>query len=99
MPQLHGMPAHGKRVRNFHVPLPDDLYRRLRAVAARTGLPATEIAREAIRGALKRQQQAELRESIRRYATAMAGTSYDLDEELESAGLEVLLAGDRNETR
>ena len=36
------------RVRNFHLPLPEALYRRLRSQAAAAGQPATVVARHAI---------------------------------------------------
>ena len=84
-----------RNVRNFHVPLPEDLYRRLRKEAARLGLPATELAREAIRGALKQRQRDALREAIMRYARESAGTRDDLDIDLESAAIEHLLARSR----
>lgn len=94
MPQLHGM-REATRNRNFHVPLPEDLYRRLRKEAARLGLPATELAREAIRAALKQRQRDALREAITRYARESAGTRDDLDANLESAAIEHLLARSR----
>jgi len=36
------------RMKNFHLPLPDDLYEHLRAAAEHSKVPATAIAREAI---------------------------------------------------
>jgi hypothetical protein len=58
-------------LRNFHVPLSEDLYSRLREEAGRSKQPATALARH-------------------------AGTSMDLDEELESASLEQLCAQEEN---
>jgi len=57
-------------LRNFHVPLSEDLYSRLREDA--------------------------LHEAIAAYAARHAGTSMDLDEELESASLEQLCAQEEN---
>ncbi len=82
------------RTRNFHLPLPAPLYDRLRRESKRTGRPATEIAREGIRAFLDVRQRAALHEAISRYAAAASGSSLDLDEDLESAGIEVLLGTD-----
>jgi hypothetical protein len=95
MPQIHGMADAMRKVRNFHVPLPADLYRRLRLEAARSNVPATELVRDAIRDALKQRQRAAVEAAIETYARAMAGTDHDLDEELEAAGIEHLLAEER----
>jgi hypothetical protein len=81
-----------QRLKNFHVPLPEDVYLRLRKEAARSSIPATELAREAIRAALKSRQRDALRDSISRYALQVAGTTDDLDEALESASVDDLLA-------
>jgi hypothetical protein len=80
------------RNRNFHLPLPEDLHRRLRAEAERQGLPATEVAREAIRSALRARQRERIDAEISRYARAVAGTRSDLDEDLEAASIDHLLA-------
>jgi len=76
-------------IRNFHVPLPDPLYRRLRDAAKRTSQPATTLARYAIDHWLRQQQRSMVREAIATYAAAVAGTRDDLDEALESAALEL----------
>ena len=91
MPQIHGMASAVRKIRNFHVPLPEGLYRRLRKESARTGVPATELAREGIRHVLKQHQKEAVSAAIERYARAMAGTPHDLDEELEAAAVEHLL--------
>ena len=36
------------RNQNFHLPLPDSVYRRLRKEAEHRGIPATALAREAV---------------------------------------------------
>jgi len=51
-------------VRNFHVPLPEPLYRRLRDAAARAHQPATVVARNAIEAWLRQQRRAFVREAI-----------------------------------
>ncbi len=79
-------------LRSFHLPLPADLYEELRAQARRTGRPATTVARQVIADGLRALRRHELAEEIAEYARENAGTSADLDAELEAAGIESLLA-------
>jgi hypothetical protein len=80
--------------RNLHVPLPDATYRQLRIEAQRSNRPATEIAREAIDRWLAEQRRLLVHESVMEYALDLAGSPADLDEQLEAAGIESLLAMD-----
>ncbi len=73
---------------NFHVPLPDTVYRRLRDEAAHAGQPATALARQAIEAWLGERRKAAMHEALAAYAVKHAGTDVDLDEALEAAGLE-----------
>jgi predicted DNA-binding protein len=82
--------------RNLHVPLPEPLHRRLRAEAERVGRPATELAREAIDRWLDEQQRLLVREAIREYASHVAGSGDDLDDELEAAAVERLMVADED---
>ena len=78
---------------NFHVPLPDSLYKALKVASVETRRPRTDIAREAIimwLGALERQR---VDTQIEAYARAMAGSPADLDPDLEAAGVSHLLSG------
>jgi len=77
-------------LRNFHLPLPDDVYQALRDEAAAVKQPATVIARRAIETWLHERKRAAVREAIAAYAAEHAGTSADLDTELEAAGLQML---------
>jgi hypothetical protein len=77
-------------LRNFHVPLPEDLYNRLREEADRSKQPATETARQAIESWLEQRRKTALHEAIAAYAGRHAGTPVDLDEALEAASLEHL---------
>ncbi len=77
--------------KNLHVPLPDELNRELRAEAKRSGQPATELAREAIRSLLENRKREALHREIADYATVVAGTQQDLDPDLEAASVEHLL--------
>ena len=79
-------------LRSFHLPLPAELYEELRAEARRRGRPATTVARQVIAAGLRTMRRHELAEEIAEYARANAGTSADLDPELEAAGIESLLA-------
>ena len=82
-------------MRNFHLPLPERTYTLLRAEAERAQLPATTLAREAIDAWLKDQARKAKHNAIAEYAAEMAGTSLDLDRELESAGIEHLMKAGR----
>lgn len=81
------MPA---AVRNFHLPLPEPLYRRLQEVAAQANRPATAVARYAIDSWLRQQRRAAVREAIAAYAAGAGGSRHDLDPALEAASLEAL---------
>jgi hypothetical protein len=74
--------------RNFHLPLPDALYTRLRAEAQRARQPATSLARQALEAWLVQREKAALGEAITDYASECAGGTEDLDPELEHAALE-----------
>jgi predicted DNA-binding protein len=78
------------RARNFHLPLPEELYLELRRQAQRRGRPATVIAREALERTLWEYRRQELAEEIAEYARVCAGTGVDLDPELEAAATESL---------
>ena len=82
-------------MKNFHVPLTDQAYSQLRQEADRTKLPATSLAREAIDYWLRVQRRRARKEAIGEYAREMAGTRFDLDPELEAAGIEHLIESQR----
>lgn len=78
-------------MKNFHLPLPEQIYTLLRAEADRTQVPATTLAREAIDSWLKDRARKARHDAIAAYAAEMAGTTLDLDHDLESAGIEHLM--------
>lgn len=80
----------GTALRNIHVPLPDEIYFELRAEAERLKQPATLLVRMAIEAWLEQRRAAILHKEIAAYAARHSGTSFDLDEDLEVAGLERL---------
>ena len=51
-------------VRNFHLPLPEPTYRRLRDAARQAKQPATAIARYVIESWLRQERKAMLHEAI-----------------------------------
>jgi len=81
---------------NFHLPMPARLYRDLRAAAERRGVPATVLARQALEEWLEAHRRLAVSEAIAAYAAGAAGTTADLDPDLESAGVETL-AGEPEE--
>jgi hypothetical protein len=81
-----------KAIKNFHVPLPQQVYDALREEAAVLGRPATVVARDAIEAWLRERKRAGVREAIATYAVAHAGSVADLDPALERASLDLLRA-------
>ncbi len=75
---------------NFHVPLPTQVYCRLRQEAERQHKPATQLVKQAIEYWLEQQERLALHEEIATYAAHAAGTEDDLDESLEAASVEHL---------
>jgi predicted DNA-binding protein len=75
---------------NFHVPLPSGVYRRLRSEAERQHKPATQLVKQVVEYWLDEQEKLALHEEIARYAAEVAGSSDDLDEQMEAASLEYL---------
>ena len=82
-------------MRNFHLPLPDETYDRLKIAAERCNVPATVLAREAIDFWLRQQLRKARHDAISAFAAEAAGTPLDLDDELETAGVEQLIKNGR----
>lgn len=76
---------------NLHVPLSAELHERLRAEAARSGHPATGLARDAIAAWLEERERLAVHEEIASYAREVAGSPADLDPALEKAAVEHLV--------
>ncbi|BDC51547.1 hypothetical protein F183_A38630 [Bryobacterales bacterium F-183] len=77
-------------MKNVNVPLPEDLYAEIRAVATATNVPAADVVREAVDTWLHAQKRESRKKAIADYAREMAGTSFDLDRDLEAATAEHL---------
>jgi hypothetical protein len=82
-------------MKNFHLPLPERTYVLLRAEADRARLPATTLVRKVIDAWLEDQARKARHDAIAEYAAMMAGTEFDLDSELEAAGIEHLVTAGR----
>lgn len=82
-------------VKNFHLPLREDVYEALRQEAAVLRKPATAVAREAIEAWLRERRRTAVHEAIAAYASRQAGTLADLDPSLERASLELWQEGGR----
>lgn len=78
-------------MKNFHLPLPEPTYNHLKAAAERARVPATTLAREAIDSWLRQESRKARHDAIAAYAREMAGTDFDLNPDLESAGIEYLV--------
>jgi predicted DNA-binding protein len=77
-------------VKNFHIPLPEDLYQKLHQEAKRCKRPATELARKALEAWIKQRERQAVAEAIAEYAAQQTGKA-DLDKELEAASIELLM--------
>lgn len=81
--------------KNFHLPLPERLYRDLQQEAKKRGRPATVVARGAIQAWLRQVRRQEVAEAITEYANRYGGTELDLDPELERAGIDSWLNSEK----
>lgn len=77
--------------KNFHLPLPEALYDELRSAAREVDQPATRFAQELMRAGLEEWHRARRRQQIAAYARQVAGSSEDLDPDLERAAIDSLV--------
>jgi hypothetical protein len=77
--------------KNFHLPLPEAFYDELRSAAREVDQPATRFAQELMRTGLDEWRRVRRRQQIAAYARQAAGSSEDLDPELERAGITSLV--------
>jgi len=82
-------------MRNFHLPLPEEIYNDLRQEAARSSQPATALARQAIELWLRHRRKVARHQTIAAFAAKHTGTTLDLDPRLEAASIEHLTDEDR----
>jgi hypothetical protein len=86
-------------MKNFHLPLPDQVYDQLKTEAQRSRIPATSMARHAIQTWLAARRKAARKQAIAAYAAEMAGTEFDLDPQLEAASLDLLFESEPPKVR
>lgn len=77
-------------MKNLHIPISESVHAVLMAHAKATGESATSLARGAIEHLAKEIEREQIRAEIAAFAAEYAGTEWDLDPELEAAGLECL---------
>ena len=80
-------------MRNLHIPVPEELYVRLKDESRRSGRPATEIARNAIGAWISAVRKAAVRRDLAAYVAEMAGTDQDIDPLMQAASLLTELRG------
>ena len=78
------------KTKNFHVPLPEPLYNRLKEEAVKCSIPATKLARQAIKFWLKEREKNNLHSAIKNYASQYGGSEFDLDEDLENTSIDYM---------
>jgi hypothetical protein len=78
-------------MKNFHLPLPNQVYDELKSEAQRSRMPATSMARLAIQSWLAARKKTARKQAIAAYAAGMAGTAFDLDRALEAATIDLLI--------
>ena len=77
-------------IKNFHVPLPLDMYDLLTSSAKEKKVPATKLVRNLIEVWLKQRRRKKNQDEFKNFARKYAGTKFDLDEDLEQVSLEFL---------
>ena len=77
-------------MKNLHIPIQDELHAALMAHARQSGESATALARQAIVQFVREAERAQRRAELAAFAADYAGTDWDLDPDLERAGLESL---------
>ncbi len=79
-------------MKHLHLPLTEDVHAALMSEALRRGQPATTLAREAVERLVLDARRQATETELEAYIRAEAGGPHDLDEDLEAAGVEHLLA-------
>jgi|CXWL01.1.fsa_nt_gi hypothetical protein len=77
-------------VKNFHLPLPVELYQAFGLSAREEGIPATKLAKKILVEWLENRQRKKVYDEMTAFAKKFGGTGIDLDPDLEEAALESL---------
>jgi len=76
--------------KKLNLPLAPEMHEALFAESRSLGIPATKLARRVLEEWLRERRRKRLRQEIRRFALAAAGSRADLDPELEASAVEEL---------
>ncbi len=76
--------------KKLNLPLPSEMHEAILVEAKALGIPATRLIRSVLDAWLEDRRRTLRRAEIRRFATACAGTEFDLDQELEAAAIQDL---------
>jgi len=85
------VPAMASATKTLRLLLPEALYAELRSAARETRRPTTRFAQQLVRTNLDQWRRASRRQEIAAYARQVAGSSEDLDRDLERAGIKSLV--------
>lgn len=77
--------------KSIHIPIEENVLRDLKTSAQEEQITVSQIVNEAIENWLKKKKREKIQNQIKEYASQMAGTSQDLDEELEYNSTKFLL--------
>jgi predicted DNA-binding protein len=80
----------GTAMKKVHLPLPPDVYARLKRESEASGIPTTVLAREAVTEWLERLERERIAEELRTFALEHAGSELDLDDGFEGAATDAL---------
>lgn len=78
-------------MKNLHIPLPIQWYEKLKEFSNVSEISATEIVRNAVIDFLKAQEKKSIDNAIFQFASEYGGSEFDLDRDLETASLELLI--------
>jgi predicted DNA-binding protein len=78
-------------LKNCHIPLPNNLYSRLKKEAKQSKQPVTKLVRYAVESWLEQQQSLMIEEELTKYVNSCAGSKHDLDPDLEAASIDHLI--------
>jgi hypothetical protein len=78
-------------IKNFHLPLPANLYHQLQREAKVSRQPITKLARQVIEAWVHQRHKKAIENSLQNYVNLYAGTEFDLDEDLERTSIEHIM--------
>lgn len=76
--------------KNFHLPLPENLYDSLKEMSRQLNMSITKIAKQTLEKSVRQWEKEIRHQQIVQFAEQFGGTEYDLDPALENASIESL---------